>query len=331
MLRTLALCLILHATPAAVEAPAVGRPAEHFYGAVGKHVRVAMQAAPLAVRVEDPLVLTIAVMGSENPEQIERPDLRHIGEYSANFYIDDLPDEGRSPDRRIFRYRLRPKTERATSIPPLLFHYYDPRLKYFATTATQEKITLTVTPRSPTVLPAASEPEISGPHWLFETAPDRAMLHESPFAFRLGEASARRITLLGLLLPALAFGVWFILWRRFSPDAAKLAGLRRAHAVRLALDGLRRLSHLPPPELGARAAILVRSFLSERLGLPGHCITPAEIGEFLRKAGLSDPLVSRAMAFFRDSDFARFGPPGAAPDQLTARAEKLVLDVEGAQ
>jgi hypothetical protein len=331
MLRSLALFLFLHATSAAAEAPAVGRPSEHFYGAVGEHVRVAVKAAPLSVRVEDPLVLTIAITGAENPEQIERPDLRRLGEYSGNFYIDDLPDERQYPDRRIFRYRLRPKTERAASIPPLMFHYYDPRLKYFATTAAQEKITLTVTPRSPAISPGANDPEISGPDWLFETAPDHAILHEKHVGFRLGEASARLITLLGLLLPAVAFGVWFILWRWFSPDAAKLAGLRRAHAVRLALDGLRRLSHLPPPEIGAKAAVLVRSFLSERLGLPSHCITPSEIGEFLRKAGLSDPLVARAMAFFRDSDFARFGPPGAAPDGLTAMAEKLVLDVEGAQ
>jgi hypothetical protein len=331
MHRSLAICLILQATSLAAEAPIVGRPAEHFYGAVGDHVQVGMRAAPLSVRVEDPLVLTFEIAHVENPGQIERPDLRRLGEYSRQFYIDDLPDEGPYPDRRVFRYRLRPKTVHATSIPPLLFHYYVPRLGYFATTAAQERITLTVTPRTPTISSASDESPIAGPEWLLQTAPNHAALHEKSTRFRFGDQPARVTVTLGLLVPAAAFGIWFVLWRRLSPDAAKLAGLRRAHAVRLALDGLRRLTHLPPAELGARSAILVRSFLSERLGLPAHCITPGEIGEFLKKSGMKDAVISRATEFFRDSDFARFGPPGSASAGLTAMAEKLILDVEGAQ
>lgn len=331
MLRSLAFCLILHATSLTAEAPVIGRPSDHFYGAVGVHVRVAMLASPTVVRVEDPLVLTILIKGADNPQQIERPDLRRLDEYSSRFYVDDLPDEGQPSEQRIFRYRLRPKTEQSTSIPPLLFHYYDPKLKYFATTATQETILLKVIPRDPNIGSSAKDPPIAGPDWLFNAAPNHEILHQRRFSFRLDEAPAKLTAAIGLLTPAIAFAVWFVLWKRFSPDAAKLAGLRRAHAVRLALDGLRRLSHLPPAELGARSAMLVRAFLSERLGLPGNRITPSEIGEFLDKAGLPDALIGRATAFFRDSDFACFGPPGIATDGLTMRAEQLVLDLEGVQ
>src|SRR5205823_4455906 len=92
----------------AAEAPLVGRPREHFYGAVGERVRVELRAAPTAVRAEDPLTLTLIVHGADNPEAIERPDLRQLPDYAARFQIDDLPDDASPPGQRVFRYRLRP-------------------------------------------------------------------------------------------------------------------------------------------------------------------------------------------------------------------------------
>ncbi len=324
----LLLCLaFLNAVPARGEVPVVGRPAEHFYGAVGEHVRIVMHATPTRIRVEDPILLTIAISGADNPGAIERPDLRSLPDYLSRFYIDDLPGAESPSDSRVFRYRLRPKNERVAAIPPLLFHYYDPKLKYFATTAPAEPLPLTVTPRNPPT-PSANDPFVAGPGWLFEPPPDHKTLSDA-HRFHFGASALAFI--LALALPAIGFGIWLVLWRRLNPDAAKLAGLRRAHAVRSALDDLRRAAALPPDQAGERVSGILRAFLKERLALPARCATAGEIGSFLDDAHLPAELSARIVAFFRECDLARFGPPGASPDGLASTAENLILEVEAAQ
>ena len=115
----------------ASEAPLVGRPRDYFFGAIGERVRVEMTAEPKNVRVEDDLTLTFVIHGADNPEQIQRPDLRQFDEFASRFHIDDLddgPDPTLARGKRSFRYRLRPKRESVDEIPPLLFRYWQPRL-----------------------------------------------------------------------------------------------------------------------------------------------------------------------------------------------------------
>jgi hypothetical protein len=332
MLNLIIYCVILHTAAANdVEAPVVGRPSEGFYGAVGEHVQLTLLVSPRAVRVEDPVELTVAVTGIDNPAQIQRPDLRGINEYSSRFYIDDLPDEGPIARQRRFHYRLRPRNEHVNAIPPLVFRYYDPKMHYFATTTSMEELSLVVTPRNTSTDLAGQSPKIDGPDWQFDAVPDSTFLREQHSGIWLDDSWTNLVATLALILPAIGFCVWLIWWRQFNPDAAKLARLRRAHAVRTALDALKRAVSLPRVELGDQSAAIVRSFLQERLGLPNHCVTATEIEQFLKQSHLPESLIARATMFFRDCDFARFGPPGGIANGLTTTAEQLILDMEGLQ
>src|SRR5262245_30216387 len=149
----------------AVDAPVVGRPREHFYGAIGEHVRLEMKASLNQLRAEDPLDLTLIITGAANPGQIERPDLKQLPDFSSRFHIDDLPEDAPPKGERIFRYCLRPKSERVRDIPPLLFHYWNPRLSYYATTATPSQIALDVQPRNVT---SELNGPLEEPEFLFE-------------------------------------------------------------------------------------------------------------------------------------------------------------------
>ena len=98
---------------------------------------IEMSAAPLEVRVEDELTLTLLVQGASNPEQIQRPDLSQIDEFAPvpHRRFGRRRRSGVSRRERSFHYRLRPKNEAVKEIPPLLFRYWQPRWQYFATTA----------------------------------------------------------------------------------------------------------------------------------------------------------------------------------------------------
>jgi hypothetical protein len=105
-----------------IEAPLVGRPEEHFHGAVGEHVRVELSASPTEVLVEQPFVLTLTILGADNPERIERPDLQRFPEFGTRFHIEDIRDDGLMTGKRVFQYRLRARNELVRDVPPLFFH-----------------------------------------------------------------------------------------------------------------------------------------------------------------------------------------------------------------
>src|ERR1700743_2615169 len=95
----------------AVEAPLVGRPSEGFYNAVGEKVRIEMAVDRNEVEVEQPLILTLKILGADNPASIQRPDLRKIADFDSGFHIDDIP-ETPIESARAFQYRLRAKDAR---------------------------------------------------------------------------------------------------------------------------------------------------------------------------------------------------------------------------
>jgi hypothetical protein len=314
---------LLIALSPAVEAPVVGRPSEHFYGAVGEQVRVAMKASPTQLRAEEPLDLTLVITGAVNAEQIERPDLKQLPDFATRFHIDDLPEDAPPKGERIFRYRLRPKSERVRDVPPLLFHYWNPRLSYFATTAPETPIALAVIPRN--AASAVGGP-LEEPEFLFEMASVRE-LHREPSPDSLKMA----LLLAALLLPPLLCQAWFLIWRRWYPSAAKLAQMRRSKALREALDRLDEANKYGPQAVADEVAAVARRYLHERFGVASNFGTPPEIAAYLARRAVPAGIVTDVEAFFRACDAVRFGPPAADHESLIGRAKEVVLNAEETQ
>jgi hypothetical protein len=305
----------------ATDAPLVGRPREHFYNAVGQHVRVELSATPTDVRVEDELTLTIQITSAANSEQIERPDLRTLDEFASRFHIDDL-DEGAPKESqvgaRVFRYRLRPKNDQVHAIPPLLFRYYDPKLEYFPTTVS-DSIPLQVRPR--TVAESTGMP-MQEPEFLFHIPDGPALLkREAP-------RSGWPAMLLAFAVPGLLCGGWYAWWRFRHPDEAKLAHLRRSRAVRHALDELRRLRESSAARLADAVASVMRAYLHERWDMSATASTTVEIHEYLRRRSISAELVKQTWAFFEKCDAVRFGPPIEGNLDLQESAKALLVALE---
>jgi hypothetical protein len=305
-----------------VDAPVVGRPSAHFYGAIGEQVRVEMKASPVELRVEDPLVLTLLITGATNPERIERPDLHQLPEFAQRFHIDDLPEDAPPQGQRVFRYGLRPKTERVRDVPPLLFHYWNPRLNYFATTVTREAIALRLAPRE---TPAVTGP-LDEPDFLFEMSSDNALKLRA-----LSDDWQVALLMLALFVPPLLFEAWFLVWKRMNPSAARLAQMRRSHALRVALDRLEDISRFGPRELADEVDAVIRDYLRERFGIAGQAGTAREISGELTRRGVPPRIVADVDAFYRACDEVRFGPSTPDHESLLEIAKQLVLNAEDAK
>ena len=305
--------MLVSLAAAAVDPPLVGRPRDHFYGAVGKQVRVTLAASRSQVRVEEELTLTLHVSGVMNAERIERPDLRQLGDYDDAFYIDDLDDGPETPrTERYFRYRLRPKHEGVREIPAILFRYYRPDLRYFATAVSDDALSLVVLPRTTSSDAAMA---LEAPEFLFQISTGRGLGSR-------GSSSDWIWYVVTWLVPPGLCLAWYGYWRWRNPGAAKLARLRRHRAVRQVLDALAKHSD------AESIAAAVRNYLVHRLDLPWSAQTTSEIAAALEQLPLANVQQTAIREFFLSSDAARFGPPKTAADDLRSLARGLVLSIE---
>ena len=120
------------------------RPAT-FCGGIGNY-RLAASASPTALRVGDPLTLTLDVereQGSGSLDLISAPDLAANPQIAADFEILDKNPTGRKEGQlKRFEYALRPK-KAGVEIPPLAVTVFNPDTEKF-TEMTSTPITLAV-------------------------------------------------------------------------------------------------------------------------------------------------------------------------------------------
>lgn len=325
------LALILGALACGAEdddIPVVGRPVDLPFSEASGWFEVQGHAEPTTLQAESPLTFTLtvrAVRPSRRPPQ--RLDLRQLPDIAEQFYIEDSSEEAARPDSRTweFAYRLKPRRPEVHEIPSLPFVYFNPYLltarKGFQVLYT-DPIRLRVLPHETVQVP------VQGPENAFMLAAGPAVLQrQTPWTPpRWGTIAAL------LLTPPLGCLIWFLLWRRMYPDAARLANQRRSHAARRALNALRAARRLNAENRAARTAAIVAGYLQQRLDLACAEPTPHEVASLFAQHGFSSALTEQAIVFFETCDRARFLPvdsgSGVSPTELPDSAFQFILAVE---
>jgi hypothetical protein len=304
------------------EPPAAGRP-EDFSQVVGAY-RISSRATPTELCAEDPLLLTVVITGS-GPAAYQ-PRRQHLRLFPASlardFFIKPLPAKDRHmvPAKTWeFSYELRPKRAGVARVPALRLVYYDPAYKKYQTSYAAA-VPLTVKPRSEARPPVGPVQVLQAPDAGYELSSGAEVLR------RAGSDWPGVPALLALLVtPPAACALWYALWRRRHPDAARLAQRRRSQAADQTLKALRRLEG---HDASGVAALLAR-YLRHRLDLPAAAPTPAEVSRHLRRLGVPSMLARRTADLLSACDAARFAPvlPAGAAD-LAGAAAQLIRALE---
>src|SRR5581483_3040717 len=279
--------------PGSPAPPVVGRPVD-FSGAVGGPFVVEQTAEPTALTAEEPLTLTVRITGPGNLRDLPRPELGKLEAHKA-FAVDDLDERfvPGDPPRREFRYRLRPRSADVKEVPRLKFVYFNPRLpaaRGYQTTYAAA-VPLTVKPQTP-----AKPPEIPG--WILQEWDNRDEEYQqssidvqqwrdwlfwrlglNPYSETKSTLRAAVAIVIITVSPVLCV-VWFTVWRRRHPDAARLASLRRSRAAAAAIRSLRSTTE----DTGRHIGNVVRNYLQARVGLSATAVTPPEVAAFLRES-----------------------------------------------
>lgn len=324
--------------------PPFGWPAELPFSQASGNFRIATEASPTTVAVEDPLILVVRIKASgpvRHPPR--RLILTELPAFRESFHIEDLPDASAELQAVVamvgnstpwsfvggvrpqlvweFRYRLKPKNLGVQEIPALPFVFYnrailspERRFQVLYADAIPIEVKLRETVETGVQGPAGAFDLVTGPALL-----DRVQPWEPPGPGLLAVI---------LAAPPLVCWGWYLLWRRLNPSATRRALQRRSRAARLALDLLRR----PPPGPGQpaqTAGTAVTRYLRWRLDLPFEEPTPGETAAYLVRRGYSLDVAGAAMQFYRDYAAVRFQPaPLADAADLPDQATRLILAME---
>ncbi len=132
------LVAVAPAVPVEVREVPVPRPAT-FCGGIGNY-RLAASASPTALRVGDPLTLTLDIergQASGSLDLISAPDLAANPQIAADFEVlDKNPTGRREGEVKRFEYALRPKRA-GVGIPPLAVTVFNPDTEKFSEIATK--------------------------------------------------------------------------------------------------------------------------------------------------------------------------------------------------
>ncbi len=319
------------------EPPLVGQPDQFMAlgGAVGSGFRVTQKVSSPTATTEQPLTLTVRITAETVQRPPRRPRLWELKVYQELerkklLKIDrpdgkkrDLADRSPAPRAWEFDYQLRPLSEKLSALPRLPFDFYKPSRsaglpgRYEKTYS--DEVPLKITPRVEPVI--VLPPPINVPPALLHIAEGAAVVERRSTTAAL---PALPWLVMWMLLPPLMSIALCWLWRRWNPDAARLAQLRQSRAARHALHALHAVEQHP-----ARVSAIAAGYLQQRLGLPTTEPTPTEAAACLERAGASTVLAGKMAEFFRACDAARFAPvpqPGAG--DLVAAARSLILTLE---
>ncbi len=290
--------------------PTEGRPPS-FNGAVG-HFDFEVdlkKSEPLSVG--DPIAITMTVSGNGNIDALTAPDLPEMPAFKTypikkiNEQIDDVTATG----RRVFETVIRPKTPDVEEAPAIIFAYFDPEKKKYATIA-QGPYPITVQAASNSVVFPSPGPH-NPSHEINEV--DIVYLKPMPELWRKGGlltgfAGTPFIAL--QTLPALAMLAVFLTMRRREALAGDVARTRRIKAPRIARASLQKAAEAL--RANKRTAFFdalwetLTAYFGNRLNLAPGEIQGSVVLERFRQAGLDAQVGARIEHLFTLCDQHRY-------------------------
>ena len=306
--------------------PEAGRPGA-FTGLVGTFT-ISAEAAPLEVKVGDPIDLTVTISGTGDLRRLPPLDLSRMDGFEA-FRVGDAPAAAATFDRAAIRRTVRALSHDTTAIPPVRIAVFDAASGRYVELAS-EPIPLTVLPtRQVTMLDvegdgAAAVPSAavaSREEGIAHNYSGARLLKEQRFDAAAFAASPGGLAAL-LAAPLLLAGLsgWAALGRRRQRSGSPAAALNR---LRRALEA----GADPAPGDASEQHHALRTYLAERFtsGRPVHGF--ADVADLLRERGVSERHVDQLGVLFDGLEAARYGAAGTGSD-VAADLRAWAADVE---
>ena len=320
--------------------PESGRPPD-FTGLVGSY-SINAEASPTAVKVGDPITLTLRVKGPDYLDPVPLPALEKQAALSKNFKIPAEMAPGTiAGGEKVFTQTLRAKTADVKEIPPIELPYFDAESGSYKTAKT-EPIPLEVdATRIVTAKDAEGMDTVSGPvrseleTWaqgISYNYEDLSVLADQSAGLSSWYRSPLWMAwLAGLpLIYAVAFFVMTHRRRHFADPEANQR--RKAHARMVKeIKKLDTVGVDAAKTVGTGVLDALRQYLAKKLRLPPGALTLNEIETALRQNRLDDEVIEAVKEIFNTCEAIQYGgleSAGEAPAALKDRAIQLARKLD---
>ncbi len=289
-----------------------GKPAD-FSGGVGEF-NISSSINNKELKTNDAITIKLVIAGTGNLKLISNPEIKFPDDFEVyDPKVDNqvrLTREGLTGNK-VIEYLAIPRHAGTYKIPGVSFSYFDIRSKSYKTLKTEEYV-INVEKGA-----GNADQVIAN----FTNKEDLKVLGEDIRYIKQNEVTLQpkgsffygsMTYWLFYIIPALAFIIFFIIYRKQAAENANVAKMRTKKANKVATKRMKLagklLSENKKDAFYDEVLKALWGYISDKLNIPVSRLSKDNIEEKLRNHGVNEELIKEFLNALNDCEFARFAP-----------------------
>ena len=311
-----------------------GKPAD-FSGGVGEF-NISSSINNKELKTNDAITIKLVISGTGNLKLISNPEIKFPDDFEVyDPKVDNqvrLTREGLTGNK-VIEYLAIPRHAGTYKIPGVSFSYFDIRSKSYKTLKTEEYV-INVEKGA-----GNADQVIAN----FTNKEDLKVLGEDIRYIKQNEVTLQpkgsffygsMTYRLFYIIPALAFIIFFIIYRKQAAENANVAKMRTKKANKVATKRMKLagklLSENKKDAFYDEVLKALWGYISDKLNIPVSRLSKDNIEEKLRNHGVNEELIKEFLNALNDCEFARFAPgdENQAMDKVYSSSIEVISKME---
>ena len=311
-----------------------GKPAD-FSGGVGEF-NISSSINNKELKTNDAITIKLVISGTGNLKLISNPEIKFPDDFEVyDPKVDNqvrLTREGLTGNK-VIEYLAIPRHAGTYKIPGVSFSYFDIRSKSYKTLKTEEYV-INVEKGA-----GNADQVIAN----FTNKEDLKVLGEDIRYIKQNEVTLQpkgsffygsMTYWLFYIIPALAFIIFFIIYRKQAAENANVAKMRTKKANKVATKRMKLagklLSENKKDAFYDEVLKALWGYISDKLNIPVSRLSKDNIEEKLRNHGVNEVLIKEFLNALNDCEFARFAPgdENQAMDKVYSSSIEVISKME---
>ena len=311
-----------------------GKPT-NFLGGVGEF-NISSSINSKELKTNDAITIKLVISGTGNLKLISNPEIKFPDEFEVyDPKVDNqvrLTKEGLTGNK-VIEYLAIPRHAGTYKIPGVSFSYFDIRSKSYKTLNTEDYV-INVEKGA-----GNADQVIAN----FTNKEDLKVLGEDIRYIKQNEVTFQpkgsffygsMSYWLFYIIPALAFILFFIIYRKQAAENANVAKMRTKKANKVAIKRMKLagklLSENKKDAFYDEVLKALWGYISDKLNIPVSRLSKDNIEEKLRNHGVSEELIKEFLNALNDCEFARFAPgdENQAMDKVYSSSIEVISKME---
>ncbi|MBD3589642.1 BatD family protein [Bacteroides sp. GM023] len=312
----------------------VGKPSD-FSGGVGEFT-ISSSINSKELKTNDAITIKLVISGTGNLKLISNPEIKFPDDFEVyDPKVDNqvrLTREGLTGNK-VIEYLAIPRHAGTYKIPGVSFSYFDIRSKSYKTLKTEEYVV--------NIEKGAGNADQVIAN--FTNKEDLKVLGEDIRYIKQNEVTLQpkgsffygsMTYWLFYIIPALAFIIFFIIYRKQAAENANVAKVRTKKANKVATKRMKLagklLSENKKDAFYDEVLKALWGYISDKLNIPVSRLSKDNIEEKLRNHGVNEELIKGFLNALNDCEFARFAPgdENQAMDKVYSSSIEVISKME---